>query len=65
MLSIETGAIALDTSFEQRTTSCLWHQDVSYEVQPPGYVMLGLLNGPKIGGDTVFADTDEAYRCVS
>ncbi|KAJ7849191.1 hypothetical protein B0H13DRAFT_1906306, partial [Mycena leptocephala] len=40
MLSIETGAIALDTSFEQRTTSCLWHQDVSYEVQPPGYVML-------------------------
>ncbi|KAJ7877485.1 TauD-domain-containing protein [Mycena leptocephala] len=62
-VSASLSAIALDTSFEQRTTSCLWHQDVSYEVQPPGYVMLGLLNGPKIRGDTVFADTDEAYRC--
>ncbi|KAJ7908072.1 hypothetical protein B0H13DRAFT_1878983 [Mycena leptocephala] len=27
-----------------------------------GYVMLGLLDGPKVGGDTVFAATDEAYR---
>jgi sulfonate dioxygenase len=55
----------LDAFFSQKTTSCLWHQDVSYEMQPPGYVMLGLLDGPKVGGDTVFAATDEAYRCVS
>ena len=50
---------------EARLTSCLWHQDVSYEIQPPGYVMLGLLDGPEVGGDTVFASTGEAYRYVS
>ncbi|KAJ6555959.1 hypothetical protein B0H19DRAFT_138055 [Mycena capillaripes] len=55
----------LDAFFRQKTTSCLWHQDVSYEMQPPGYVMLGLLDGPKVGGDTVFAATDEAYRRLS
>lgn len=47
---------------EQRTTTTLWHQDVSYEIQPPGYVMLGLLEGPEVGGDTVFAATDMAYK---
>ena len=47
---------------EQRTTTTLWHQDVSYEIQPPGYVMLGLLEGPSVGGDTVFAATDMAYK---
>lgn len=50
--------------FEHKATSTLWHQDVSYEAQPPGYVMLGLLQGPEVGGDTVFAATDEAYRYV-
>ncbi|KAJ7243749.1 TauD-domain-containing protein [Mycena rebaudengoi] len=55
----------LDAFFSQKTTSCLWHQDVSYEQQPPGYVMLGLLDGPKVGGDTVFAATDEAYKRLS
>lgn len=52
----------LDRFFAQKTTSCLWHQDVSYERQPPGYVMLGLLQGPEVGGDTVFAATDDAYK---
>lgn len=47
---------------EQKTTTSLWHQDVSYEIQPPGYVMLGLLQGPEVGGDTVFAAADVAYR---
>ncbi|KAK7018652.1 hypothetical protein VNI00_018338 [Paramarasmius palmivorus] len=55
----------LDNFFSQKTTSCLWHQDVSYERQPPGYVMLGLLQGPEVGGDTVFAATDEAYKRLS
>jgi sulfonate dioxygenase len=47
--------------FRVKTTSTLWHQDVSYEMQPPGYVMLGMLDAPPVGGDTVFAATDEAY----
>lgn len=47
---------------EVKTTTTLWHQDVSYEIQPPAYVMLGLLDGPNVGGDTVFADTEIAYK---
>lgn len=47
---------------DQKMTTTLWHQDVSYEIQPPGYVMLGLLQGPDVGGDTVFAATDAAYK---
>lgn len=50
---------------EHRTTTTLWHQDVSYEIQPPGYVMLGLLQGPDVGGDTVFSATDMAYKRLS
>ncbi|KAI1871545.1 uncharacterized protein JN550_004539 [Neoarthrinium moseri] len=50
---------------EQRPTTTLWHQDVSYEIQPPGYVMLGYLQGPEVGGDTVFAATDQAYQRLS
>lgn len=45
-----------------KTTTTLWHQDVSYEIQPPGYVMLGLLEGPNVGGDTLFTDTETVYE---
>jgi sulfonate dioxygenase len=51
--------------FEHKMTSTLWHQDVSYERQPPGYIMLGILACPDVGGDTVFADTVEAYKRLS
>lgn len=51
--------------FEHKMTSTLWHHDVSYEHQPPGYVMLGILACPDVGGDTVFADTVEAYKRLS
>ncbi|CAA7266132.1 unnamed protein product [Cyclocybe aegerita] len=50
---------------QHKSTTTLWHQDVSYEIQPPGYVMLGLLQGPEVGGDTVFAATDTAYKRLS
>ena len=50
--------------FEHKMTSTLWHQDVSYERQPPGYIMLGILACPDVGGDTVFADTTEAYKYI-
>ncbi|KAJ5216573.1 uncharacterized protein N7498_002980 [Penicillium cinerascens] len=55
----------IERFLSQRTTTTLWHQDVSYEIQPPGYVMLGLLQGPEVGGDTVFAATDMAYKRLS
>ncbi|TAQ89599.1 hypothetical protein B7494_g2095 [Chlorociboria aeruginascens] len=50
---------------EHKSTSTLWHHDVSYERQPPGYIMLGILACPDVGGDTVFANTAEAYNRLS
>jgi sulfonate dioxygenase len=52
----------IDNFLEKHQSTCLWHQDVSYERQPPGYVALGMLHGPVVGGDTVFAATDMAYK---
>lgn len=51
--------------FQHKMTTTLWHHDVSYERQPPGYVMLGILACPDIGGDTVVADMTTAYRRLS
>ena len=51
--------------FKQKMTATLWHHDVSYERQPPGYVMLGILACPDVGGDTVVADMAEAYKRLS
>lgn len=52
----------VDSFFRHKLTSTLWHQDVSYERQPPGYVILCILEGPEVGGDTVFASTVEAHK---
>jgi sulfonate dioxygenase len=51
--------------FKHKSSTCLWHHDVSYERQPPGYIMLGILACPDVGGDTVIADTAEAYKRLS
>ncbi|KAH8668159.1 putative alpha-ketoglutarate-dependent sulfonate dioxygenase [Tricladium varicosporioides] len=51
--------------FRHKTTSTIWHHDVSYEKQPPGYIMLGILACPDVGGDTVIADMSEAYNRLS
>ena len=59
------NAAEIKKFFEHKMTSTLWHQDVSYERQPPGYIMLGILACPDVGGDTVFADTTEAFEYVS
>jgi sulfonate dioxygenase len=53
------------TFFKHKTTSTIWHHDVSYERQPPGYIMLGILACPDVGGDTVVADMSEAYNRLS
>lgn len=49
----------------RRTTSTVWHSDVTYEKQPPGTTFLYLLEGPKSGGDTAFVDTVESYERLS
>lgn len=48
--------------FEQKSSASIWHHDVSYERQPPGYVVLCMLQCPEVGGDTVVASMTEAYK---
>lgn len=52
----------IDRFLEQHTTTTLWHQDVSFEIQPPGYVLLGMFEGPPCGGDTIFCDAEQAFE---
>lgn len=51
--------------FSNRTTNVGWHSDVSYELQGPGVTFFSVLEGPDAGGDTIFADTVEAYNRLS
>lgn len=51
--------------FGERGHSIQWHADCSYELQPPGYTFFTVLEGPDSGGDTIFADTVEAYKRLS
>jgi sulfonate dioxygenase len=54
-----------DRVFSKRTNAIGWHSDVSYELQPPGITFFAVLEGPESGGDTIFADTTEAYERLS
>ena len=51
--------------FTGRINSVSWHSDSSFEAQPPGTTFLSILDGPSVGGDTLFANTAEAYRRLS
>lgn len=51
--------------FANRNNNVGWHSDVSYELQPPGTTFFSVLEGPDAGGDTIFADTVEAYNRLS
>ncbi|KAA8913360.1 hypothetical protein FN846DRAFT_772165 [Sphaerosporella brunnea] len=55
----------IERYFEQKSTATIWHHDVSYERQPPGYVILCILQCPEVGGDTVVASMTEAYNRLS
>lgn len=46
-------------------SSVSWHSDVTYEQQPPGTTFLYILDGPEVGGDTIFVDQVEAYKRLS
>ncbi|EAZ63022.1 oxidoreductase activity [Scheffersomyces stipitis CBS 6054] len=51
--------------FEHRNNLVGFHSDVTYELQPPGTTFLAVVEGPESGGDTLFADTVEAYNRLS
>jgi len=48
-----------------RTTSLVWHSDVSYELQPPGLTTLFLMSSPDTGGDTLYASQVQALKHLS
>lgn len=52
-------------SLPNKNSLIYWHSDVSYELQPPGTTFFGILETPESGGDTLFADTVEAYKRLS
>lgn len=54
-----------DRVFANRTNAITFHSDISYELQPSGYTLFTVLEGPESGGDTVFADSVEAYNRLS
>ncbi|CDO96530.1 unnamed protein product [Kluyveromyces dobzhanskii CBS 2104] len=51
--------------FSDKVTSTGFHTDVSYELQPASYTFFAQLEGPESGGDTLFADTIEAFDRLS
>ncbi|TPX18651.1 uncharacterized protein E0L32_002508 [Thyridium curvatum] len=59
------GDELLNTLLDTRTSSVAWHSDVTYEQQPPGTTFLYILDSPDTGGDTLFANTAEAYNRLS
>ncbi|KAK9245369.1 hypothetical protein V1506DRAFT_489960 [Lipomyces tetrasporus] len=61
----KTEAASENIFFKDHVSSVAWHSDVTYEKQPPGTTFLAILDGPESGGDTIFADTQEAYNRLS
>ncbi|KAJ5917148.1 hypothetical protein N7466_010702 [Penicillium verhagenii] len=59
------NAWEFDQYLAEKNSSVSWHSDVTYEQQPPGTTLLYLLDGPEVGGDTVFVDQVEAYNRLS
>ncbi|KAG2735783.1 hypothetical protein G9P44_001997 [Scheffersomyces stipitis] len=51
--------------FSNSTNAVQYHTDVSYELQPAGITFFSVLEGPESGGDTIFADSVEAYNRLS
>ncbi|GJE94542.1 TauD-domain-containing protein [Phanerochaete sordida] len=43
----------------------LWHSDVTYEIQPPSYTALKVIEGPSYGGDTLWSSGYALYSSFS
>ncbi|KAK3360443.1 hypothetical protein B0T25DRAFT_496337 [Lasiosphaeria hispida] len=59
------GDDSVDKFFAGRTSTVLWHSDVSYEAQTPSLTFLYVLEKPGVGGDTIFVDAVEGYERLS
>lgn len=61
----EGGPERYEGEFASRTTLVGWHSDISFEEYPSSFSFFVALEAPESGGDTVYADTREAYRRLS
>ncbi|KIY50634.1 TauD-domain-containing protein [Fistulina hepatica ATCC 64428] len=50
---------------DDHITSVIWHSDISFELQPPGFTMLFLLSQPSSGGDTLYMSQVSALKKLS
>jgi taurine dioxygenase len=55
---------APDKPEHQRDGAAHWHSDSSYEAVPASVTMIYALQAPRVGGDTLFADTVAAYAAL-
>lgn len=60
-----TSTDELESAFRTRLNNIAWHTDVSYEQNPPSICFFSVLAGPQSGGDTLFANSVEAYKRLS
>ena len=61
----EGGPERYEGEFAHKTNLVTWHSDISFEEYPASFSFFVALEVPESGGDTVFADTREAYRRLS
>lgn len=55
----------VENLYENSVNLVGWHSDVTYELQPAGTTFFSVIQGPEAGGDTLFANTAEAYERLS
>lgn len=61
----EGGGERFDSEFANKSSSIAWHSDISFEKYPASFSFFVALEVPESGGDTIYADTREAYRRLS
>ncbi|MCJ1377941.1 hypothetical protein MMC17_001037 [Xylographa soralifera] len=65
LVHVGAGDTSVRKVLEGRTSSVVWHSDVTNEEQPPGTTIMYILDTPDTGGDTLFVDMVEAYNRLS